>query len=56
MKSYDKFLQIRDYVDDCNICDLLSLYFCDDEMEEFCNFIEDHYQIKYDDFNQDYDD
>ena len=43
---------IRDEIDSQNICDVLVEYMSDDELEDFCKYLEEEFDIEYD--NSDY--
>lgn len=49
MKVYDRFQQLRDYIDSQNICDSLADFLSEDELGEFCDKLEEEYDIEYDD-------
>jgi len=52
MTPFDHFQQIRDEIDSQNICDILAEYMSDDELEDFCKYLEEEFDIEYD--NSDY--
>lgn len=54
MNPIDRFQKIRDYVDSQNICDMISEYLSEDDLQDFCNYLEEEFDIEYDDYN-DYD-
>ena len=49
MNSIDRFQKIRDYIDSQNICDMVSEYLSEDDLKEFCNYLEEEFNIEYDD-------
>jgi len=54
MNPIDRFQKIRDYVDSQNICDMISEYLSEDDLQDFCNYLEEEFDIEYDDYS-DYD-
>ena len=53
MNIYDKFQRVREYVDSQNILDALTDFLSDDDLKEFCSYLEDEFNIEYD--NDEYD-
>ena len=49
MSPFDHFQFLRDEIDSQNICDKLSDYMTDDDLEEFCKYLEEEFNIEYDD-------
>ena len=49
MNSIDRFQKIRDYIDSQNICDMVSEYLSEDDLKEFCDYLEEEFNIEYDD-------
>ncbi len=49
MNSIDRFQKIRDYIDSQNICDMVSEYLSEDDLKEFCDYLEEEFDIEYDD-------
>lgn len=49
MNPIDRFQKIRDYVDSQNICDMISEYLSEDDLQDFCNYLEEEFDIEYDD-------
>lgn len=56
MNPIDRFQKIRDYIDSQNICDHIQEYFSEDDLEGFCSFLEEEFEIEYDDDYSEYDD
>jgi len=54
MNPIDRFQKIRDYIDSQNICDMISEYLSEDDLQDFCNYLEEEFDIEYDDYS-DYD-
>ena len=54
MNQLDRFQKIRDYIDSQNICDTIIEYFSEDDLKGFCDFLEEEFDIEYDDYT-DYD-
>jgi hypothetical protein len=53
MNTYDRFQYLREDIDSQNILDSLMDFLSDSDMEEFCNYLEDEFNIEYN--NNDYD-
>ena len=53
MNTYDRFQYLREDIDSQNILDSLMDFLSDNDMEEFCNYLEDEFNIEYN--NNDYD-
>ena len=49
MKAIERFQRIRDYVDTINICDEISEFLSEDDLNEFCATLEENYDVEYDD-------
>lgn len=49
MNPIDRFQKIRDYIDSQNICDMISEYLSEDDLQDFCNYLEEEFDIEYDD-------
>jgi len=49
MNPIDRFQKIRDYVDSQNICDMISEYLSEDDLQNFCDYLEEEFDIEYDD-------
>lgn len=54
MTPYERFQRIREELDSQNICDSLSDYMTDDDLTQFCDYLEDEFDIEI--INEDYDD
>lgn len=54
MNPIDRFQKIRDYVDSQNICDMISEYLSENDLQDFCDYLEEEFDIEYDDYS-DYD-
>jgi hypothetical protein len=52
MNTFDRFQQIREDIDSQNILDSLIDFLSDSDLEEFCNYLEDEFNIEYN--NEDY--
>ncbi len=48
MKAIERFQNIQDYIDARNICDLIVEYLEEYELDEFCDLLEEEYNIEYD--------
>ena len=48
MNIFDKFQRIREYIDSQNILDSLAEFLPNNELEEFCTYLEDEFDIEYD--------
>ena len=53
MNTYDRFQRLREDIDSQNILDSLMDFLSDNDMEEFCNYLEDEFDIEYDNDNYD---
>ena len=49
MTTTEKFQRIRDYIDSQNILDSLVDFLSEDELKEFCDQLEEEYDIEYED-------
>lgn len=49
MNPIDRFQKIRDYIDSQNICDMISEYLSEDDLQDFCDYLEEEFDIEYDD-------
>lgn len=49
MNPIDRFQKIRDYIDSQNICDIISEYLSEDDLQDFCDYLEEEFDIEYDD-------
>jgi hypothetical protein len=49
MNPIDRFQKIRDYIDSQNICDMISEYLSEDDLQNFCDYLEEEFDIEYDD-------
>ena len=49
MNPIDRFQKIRDYIDSQNICDMISEYLSENDLQDFCNYLEEEFDIEYDD-------
>lgn len=47
MNVKDKFLYLEDYVDTRNICDCLIDFLDEEQLKEFCEYLEDEYDVEY---------
>jgi len=47
MNIYDRFQQIREEIDSQNILDSLIDFLSDDDLKEFCDYLEDEFNIEY---------
>ena len=56
MTIKDKFQYIRDYIDSENICDMIQEFLEDEQLIKFCEFLEDEFDIEYDNNYIDLDD
>ena len=53
MNAYDRFQRIREDIDSQNILDTLIDFLSEDDINEFCNYLEDEFNIEYDNDNYD---
>ena len=53
MNAYDRFQRIREDIDSQNILDTLIDFLSEDDVNEFCNYLEDEFNIEYDNDNYD---
>jgi len=53
MNTYDRFQRIREDIDSQNILDTLIDFLSEDDINEFCNYLEDEFNIEYDNDNYD---
>ena len=53
MNTYDRFQRLMEDIDSQNILDSLIDFLSDNDLEEFCNYLEDEFDIKYDNDNYD---
>ena len=49
MNPIDRFQKIRDYIDSQNICDMISEYLSENDLQDFCDYLEEEFDIEYDD-------
>ena len=49
MNPIDRFQKIRDYIDSQKICDMISEYLSEDDLQNFCDYLEEEFDIEYDD-------
>ena len=47
MNIKDKFLYLEDYIDIRNICDCLIDFLDEEQLKEFCEYLEDEYDVEY---------
>jgi len=47
MNIYDRFQYLREEIDSQNILDTLTDFLSDDDLKEFCNYLEDEFNIEY---------
>ena len=48
MTPFDHFQRLRDEIDSQNICDVLSDYMSDDDLEDFCQYLQEEFDIELD--------
>jgi len=53
MNTFDRFQRLREDIDSQNILDTLIDFLSDNDLEEFCNYLEDEFNISYDNNNYD---
>ena len=53
MNNFYRFQRLREDIDSQNVLDALIDFLSDNDLEEFCNYLEDEFNISYD--NNDYD-
>lgn len=51
MEAIERFQRILDYIDTQNICDEITEFLSEDELHDFCNVLEDNYNIEYEEFD-----
>ena len=47
MNTFDRFQRLREEIDSQNILDTLIDYLCEEDLQEFCNYLEDEFEITY---------
>jgi len=47
MNTFDRFQRLREDIDSQNILDALTDFLSDGDLEEFCNYLEDEFEISY---------
>lgn len=47
MNTFDRFQQLREEIDSQNILDTLIDFLSEDDLVEFCNYLEDGFNIEY---------
>ena len=50
MTQYERFQRIRDYIDSQNICDSLADFLDEDILKDFCEYLEEEYNVEYDEY------
>lgn len=47
MNTYDRFQYLREEIDSQNILDTLIDFLSDDDLKEFCDYLEDEFNVEY---------
>jgi hypothetical protein len=50
MRAIERFQNIQDYIDTRNICDLIPEFLEEEELNKFCDMLEEEYNIEYEEF------
>lgn len=49
MKAIERFQRILDYIETRNICDEITEFLSESDLDEFCDMLEENYDIEYED-------